>query len=216
MKKVVITICFLCLGFIPVEACPITKAKNLKEIKLRDGTVKLGTLQVSAKNQDPIVAFYREGKPVFCSADYDTSPVDARAVTATADKEHLYVVFSTDGGAKHPKTFTRFTASGWQESYGAGGGAKVLVILKIRKADGVAVAGTYITAKKQDGKTNSVALKKLEFNNNSVRLVADAWYSPLKTDKTPYECSGSSPFAYILQLSADLTTAMSTAVPQCK
>ncbi|HMY11769.1 MAG TPA: hypothetical protein PKC74_09090, partial [Turneriella sp.] len=70
--------------------------------------------------------------------------------------------------------------------------------------------------KKQDGKTNSVALKKLEFNNNSVRLVADAWYSPLKTDKTPYECSGSSPFAYILQLSADLTTAMSTAVPQCK
>jgi hypothetical protein len=49
------------------------------------------------------------------------------------------------------------------------------VILKIRKADGVAIAGTYITAKKQDGKTNSVALKKLEFTNNSLKLIAGAW-----------------------------------------
>ncbi len=216
MKKVSITVCFFLLGLVAAEACPITRAKNRKETKLRDGVVQLGTLQVSTKNQDPVVAFYREGNLVFCSADYDASPVDARAVAATADKEHLYVAFSTDGGAKHPRAFTRFTQSGWQESYGAGGGAKVLVILKIRKADGVAIAGTYITAKKQDGKTNSVALKSLEFTNNSIRLVADAWYSPLKTDKTPYQCSGASPFAYTVQLSADLASAMSTAAPQCK
>jgi len=216
MKSLAPTLC-LCLIFLAeASACPIAKAKNLKELKLRDGSVKLGTLQASAKNQDPVVAFYREGKLVFCSADYDTSPVDARAVAATADKDHLYVAFSTDGGAKHPKTFTRFTAGGWQESYGAGGGAKVLVILKIRKADGVAIAGTYITAKKQDGKTNSVALKKLEFTNNSLRLTADAWYSPLKTDKTPYTCSGSSPFAYFLVLSEDLTTAKVTTATRCK
>ncbi|GAB4434272.1 MAG: hypothetical protein OHK0011_17390 [Turneriella sp.] len=216
MKIISAAILVLYSACFSLNACPIAKAKNLKEIKLSDGTVKLGTLQVSAKNQDPVVAFYRDNKLVFCSADYDTSPVDSRAVAATADKEHLYVAFSVDGGAKHPKTFTRFTAGGWQNSYGAGGGAKVLVILKIRKADGVAVAGTYVAAKKQDGKTNSVALKKLEFTNNSVKLTADSWYSPLKTDKSGYECSGPSPFAYTLQLSADLGTAMSTAAPQCK
>lgn len=216
MKLVTAIFCLCLASVVDVSACPIARAKNLKELKLSDGSVKLGTLQASAKNQDPVVAFYREDKLVFCSADYDTSPVDARAVAATADKNHLYVAFSTDGGAKHPKTFTRFTAAGWQKSYGAGGGAKVLVILKIRKADGVAIAGTYVAAKKQDGKTNSIALKKLEFTNNSLRLTADAWYSPLKTDKIPYKCSGPSPFTYILQLSADLTTAMSTAAPQCK
>ena len=64
----------------PLFACPIGKAKNTKEIPLQDGMLKLGTLQVTAKNQDPVVAFYRENKLVFCSADYDTSPVDARAV----------------------------------------------------------------------------------------------------------------------------------------
>lgn len=216
MKFVTVTVLFLNSGYLYLQACPIAKAKNTKEIQLRDGIVKLGTLQVSDKNQDPVVAFYREGKVVFCSADYDTSPVDSRAIAATADKDHLYVAFSTDGGAKHPKTFTRFTASGWQNGYGTGGGAKVLVILKIRKADGVAIAGTYVTAKKADGKTNSMALKRLEFANNSVKLTADSWYSPLKTDKTAYECSGPSPFTYTLQLSADLGTAMSTAAPQCK
>jgi hypothetical protein len=216
MKYVFAPILLLYSGYFALNACPIAKAKNTKEIRLSDGIVKLGTLQVGPKNQDPVVAFYRDGKVVFCSADYDTSPVDARAVAATADKEHLYVAFSTDGGAKHPKTFTRFTTAGWQDSYGSGGGAKVLVILKIRKADGVAVSGTYITAKKQDGKTNSVALKKIEHANNSVKLTADSWYSPLKTDKTAYECSGPSPFVYTLQLSADLTKALSTQAPQCR
>jgi hypothetical protein len=112
MKSVAAIFCLCLICVVETYACPIQKAKNLKETKLRDGSVKLGTLQSSAKNQDPIVAFYREGTLVFCSADYDTSPVDARAVAATADKDHLYVAFSTDGGAKHPKTFTRFTASG--------------------------------------------------------------------------------------------------------
>lgn len=121
MKFILATVLLLCSGYFSLHACPITKARNLKEIKLSDGTVKLGTLQASAKNQDPVVAFYREGKIVFCSADYDTSPVDSRAVAATADKDHLYVAFSSDGGAKHPKTFTRFTAGGWHDSYGAGG-----------------------------------------------------------------------------------------------
>lgn len=200
----------------PLFACPIGKAKNTKEIPLQDGMLKLGTLQVTAKNQDPVVAFYRENKLVFCSADYDTSPVDARAVAATADKDHVYVVFTADGGSNHAQSFARFTRGGWLPSYGAGGGPKVLVVLKIQKADGKAVAGTYLTAKKKDGKTNSLAIKKIQFANNAVEINADAWYSPLQTDKKPFECSGASPFAYTVRLSSDLKTALAASAPACR
>jgi hypothetical protein len=213
------TVLLTTLGSVhPVSNCDFgtSGAVMVKETPLKDGIVKLGTLQVSKKNQNPIVAFFQSGKQVFCRKDIDASPVDARAIAATADKEHLYVAFSTDGGANNPITFTRFTKNGWQKSYGSGGGAKVIVLLKIRKADGEVAGGTYVTARKDDGKTNSIVVKKLSYENNSVQLQADSWYSPLRIDQTPYSCSGKSPFFYTIQLSPDLTTAMSTNAPQCK
>ena len=202
----------------PASTCDFGKsgAKLTKETTLKDGTVKLGTLQVSKKDQNPIVAYFQNGKQVFCRRDLDTSPVDARAIAVTADKEHLYVVFSADGGANHKETFTRFTQTGWQKSYGNGGGAKVLVILKLRKSDGEVIGGTYVTARKGDGKTNSVALKKIFFENNSVHLQADAWYSPFKHDQGAYTCAGPSPFYYSIQFSPDLATVMSTSANGCR
>lgn len=191
-------------------------AVMVKETKLKDGIVKLGTLQVSKKNQNPIVAFFQNDKQVFCRKDLDATPVDARAIAVTADKEHLFVAFSTDGGSSNPIAFRRFTKNGWQKSYGNGGGAKVIVLLKILKTDGEVVGGTYVTARKDDGKTNSIIVKKLTYENNSVQLQADSWYSPLRIDQTPYSCSGKSPFFYTLQLSPDLATAMSSNAPQCK
>lgn len=217
----VFTVAALFAGYQPVAAasnCDFASsgAVMIKETPLKDGVVKLGTLQVSKKNQNPIVAFFQSGKQVFCRKDIDTSPVDARAIAATANKDHLFVAFSSDGGANHVMAFTRFTKAGWQKSYGKGGGAKVIVLLKIRKSDGEVVNGTYVTAQKDDGKTNSIVVKKLTYENNSVQLQADSWYSPLRIDQTPYRCSGKSPFFYTLQLSPDLTTAMSTNAPQCQ
>lgn len=199
-----------------LSACPIGKAVNVRVIKFKDGNLKLGTLQVTKKDQNPVVAFYAGGRQVFCRADYDTSPIDARAIAATADKEHLYVAFSADGGAQHSETFTRFTDKGLQQSYGKGGGAKVLVLLKLRKGDGEPVAGTYLGARKNDSTTNSLILKKIHFGNNSLHIEADAWYSPLKHDGTPYVCSGKSPFPYTAQLAPDLTATMSTNAANCE
>ncbi len=201
-----------------VSNCDFDKsgAKLVKETKLKDGTVKLGTLQISKKDQNPIVAFFQNGRQVFCRRDIDTSPVDARAVAATGDKEHLFVAFSTDGGANHREAFTRFTQAGWMKFYGNGGGAKVLVILKLRKTDGEVVGGTYLTARKADGKTNSVALKKLVFENNALQVHADTWYSPLKHDQTPYNCTGPSPFFYTVQFAPELTNVMSTNAGTCE
>ncbi|MFO1526340.1 MAG: hypothetical protein U1F16_10250 [Turneriella sp.] len=191
------------------------KAKLHKEIRLKDGVVKLATLQVNGKNQDPIVAFVKDGQQVFCRQDYDTSAVDARAVTATADAEHLYIAFSADGGSQGAGAFARFTKTGWISSYGKGGGPKVLVVLKLRKADGEPVTGTYIIAKRKDGKTNSVALKRIAYFEGAIGIEAESWSSPLNVNGIPLACEGAAPFVWSLVLTPDLKTAKSSSAGQC-
>lgn len=200
-----------------ITACDFEKsgAKLKREIRLKDGVVKLGTIQVSKKNQDPIVAFFREGKQIFCRDDYDKTPVDARAVTATADAEHLYVAFSTDGGAQG-NAFTRFTKAGWISSYGKGGGPKVSVILKLLKKNGTPVAGTYLIAQKADGKTNSIAVKEIQYQNEQIQVLTEAWFSPLRPDRTPAQCEGKSPFLYSVTLEADLSAATRATAANCR
>lgn len=200
-----------------VTACDFEKsgAKLKREIRLKDGVVKLGTLQVSKKNQDPIVAFFRGGKQIFCRDDYDKTPVDARAVTATADADHFYVAFSTDGGA-NGNAFTRFTKAGWISSYGKGGGPKVAVILKLRKKDGTPVAGTYLIAQKADGKTNSIAVKEIKYDGSAIHISAESWFSPLRPDRSSARCEGKSPFLYSVTLEADLSAATQATAAHCQ
>jgi len=212
---------FLLVGGSPLPArqdCnyAASKIKNSKEIKLKDGVVKLGTIQVGAKNQDPIVAWFKDGKQIFCRRDYDASGVDARAVAATADGQHLFVAFSADGGAAGENSFARFTRAGWLTTYGKGGGAKVIVLLKLRKSDGEGVAGTYITARKADGSTNSVALKKFAYIDGAISVEAEAWSSPLRSDRTTFECAGKSPFPYSLALTSDLKTVTFAGAVNCR
>lgn len=213
--KLILALFAAASAHLSIHSCDFSKAKLTKETKLSTGVIKLGTLQVSAKNQDPIVAYEENGKQLFCRSDYDTTATDARAVAATADKEHLYIAFSVDGGA-NGKSFTRFTREGWQPSYGNGGGAKVLVILKIRKVDGEPVAGTYLIAQKGDGKTNSVALKGIIFAEGKLEVTADTWFSPLKHDKSRYSCEGKSPFRYMVRLDVSLKNVLATDAQGCK
>lgn len=193
-----------------------SKIKNSKEITLKDGVVRLGTIQVGAKNQDPIVAWFKDGKQVFCRSDYDASSVDARAVAATADAQHLYVAFSADGGATEEHSFARFTRAGWLATYGKGGGAKVVVLLKLRKSDGEAVTGTYLTARKADGTTNSVALKKFAYIDGAISVEAEAWSSPLRADRSTFECTGKPPFPYSLALTSDLKAVTFAGAVNCR
>jgi len=215
MKSLLCTLITFAALKTSLAACDFSKAKNVKEKRLSSGTVELGTLQVSAKDQNPIVKYSEGGRQLFCRNDYDTTAADARSVAVTADKDHLFLAFSIDGGGAG-NSFTRFTQNGWQKSYGSGGGSKVLVILKVRKTDGEPVAGTYLTARKNDGKTNSVILKNIQFTAGKLEVTAQSWSSPLKHDLSPYACSGKSPYRYTVRLSGDLGTAVATDAENCK
>lgn len=211
-------ICFFLAAGAPALPCNFDslKTKVAKEQKVTSGTVKLGTLQTTPKDQDPVVAYFENGKQVFCRQDYDTTGVDARPVAASADTGHLYVAFSVNGGSGGANSFTRFTTRGWIKSYGQGKGAKVLLVLKLVKTSGEPVAGTYIIAQKEDGKTNAVALISLNYSDGKLSVVADAWHAPLTVGGTPFSCSGKSPFRYYLDLQSDLSSARGAAADNCK
>lgn len=216
--KVFITMVFSAVVTLPALPCEYLKlkTKTSKEQRVSSGTVRLGTLQSGPKDQDPVVSYFENGRQVFCNKDYDTTGSDARPVAVTADKDHLYVAFSVNAGAKAANSFARFTHNGWIKSYGQGDGARALVILKLLKTSGEAIAGTYIIAQKADGKTNSVALKSMSYGEGKLSLVADAWHAPLTVGGTPFSCSGKSPFRYYLDLSPDLSTARGASAERCE
>lgn len=216
--KVLTTVAVFVLTTLPALPCDYNglKTKSSKDQKIASGTIRMGTLQSTPKDQDPVIAYFENGRQVFCNKDYDTTGIDARPVAATADKEHLYVAFSVNGGSTAANSFARFTKGGWIKSYGEGKGAKVIVILKLIKTSGEPVAGTYVIAQKEDGKTNSVALKSLNFAGGKLSVVADAWNAPLTAGGTPFSCSGKSPFRYYLDLQPDLSTARGATADNCK
>lgn len=190
-------------------------SENVKgESSINSGskTVKYGYLQVSANDQNPIVALFENGEQVFCNKGIDTSPVDSKVLTAAYDATlGLFVAISVDGGSNESGYISRYTKSGWLSSYGSGGGSKVTVLLKINTTTGEPEAGTFIRAKLSNGKTNSLEATAINFASGSVKVTANSWYSPLKADKSTYNCSGgSSPFTYTVTLNASLSDASAT------
>ncbi|MCB1199004.1 MAG: hypothetical protein KDK41_00055 [Leptospiraceae bacterium] len=192
------------------------KVKLEKVFDTANGKLKIATLQVTKKNQDPVIAFFQDNRQVFCRADYDTTPVDARATTAILFEDHAFIAFSTDGGSNQKTSFARFTKKGWQKSYGKGGGPKASVILKIDLKNGNVLAGTYLTARKKDGKTNSLSVEAIKKSGNNLLIEAKSWYSPLKTNGKPFNCAGKSPFDYSVEIDYDLNKAISATAKNCK
>ena len=185
--------------------------KSETSISSEGRTIKVGYLQVTSNRQDPIVAMFNGDTQIFCRKDYDTAPTDSRALAALYSAANgLYVGFSVDGGSNDSGTISRFTQSGWQKSYGSGGGPKAGVVLKLNPETGVPSHGTYIIAKLSSGNTNTVSIESLAFSGTNVQVNSKSFFSPLKADKSRFDCSGgSSPFNYTLILGNDLSNAVS-------
>lgn len=190
----------------------VVSAKGGPVISYDGKTVYAGYRQVSSNNQDPIVALFENGTQTWCKTDYDTSGDDSKAYGVYYDTNGLYVTFSATGGTTG---LTSHTGSGWLSSYGAGGGSKVAVVLKLNPADGSSTAGSFIRARLSNGNTNSLSVTGMSHDGSNLAIGANSWYSPLKTDKSTFSCSGSSPFSYKLTLSSDLSAAVSASADGC-
>lgn len=179
----------------------------------------IGYRQVNSNNKNPVVLRYDNNELTWEYASYETSGDDGTGYGLLWDgQDRLYAVFSatgTQGDAQDD--YRRFMANGWLESYGAGGGPKIAVIAQLDANTGAPKTGTFLGAQKKDGKSNSLLVTRLNlYDDYTIGIQADSWYSPRKTDKKPFSCSGDSPFDYYIHLSSDLKTALEAHADGCQ
>lgn len=193
------------------------KEKNAVFISNGKTNFYVGYQQVSSTNKNPVVMRFDDGNLTWVKSDYETSGDDGTAYGILWDGANdLYIAFSATGSQGDAEyDYRRFCTNGWLKRYGTGGGAKVSVILKINTKTGAATNGTFLYAIKSDGKTNSLVIKEMNFDNSKVLLSTNSWYSPLNIDKKPFSCSGSSPFAYKIAFNNTLNEALSATSENC-
>lgn len=196
------------------------QASGAARVTVGNTTLYIGTQQVAADNQNPIVASYTNGVQDWAFTHEATAP-DSRGIGLLVDYSgstinNLYAAFTTDGGSNDGTNgIQRFTSGGWLTSYGSGGGVFATVLLRLDPTTGNGLSGTFVRSQLTDGTTNTLIPKGLGLDGSgNVVLTADAYFAPLNTDKTRLDVTGlgSSPFTYTLVLSPTLSTAVSASV----
>ncbi len=179
--------------------------------------IYIGYQQVSSTNKNPIMVRFNSGQRVWCRTNYEMSGDDGEGYGLLWDGGNmLYGVFSATGTqGSSSQDYRRFTSQGWLSSYGNGGGPKASVILRINPNTGVANAGTFVTSQLSNGRTNSLVVRSLAWNNSRLVVQANAWFSPRRPNRQPLSCSGSSPFDYRLVLVANLSRAVTASADRC-
>ncbi|MCC5944737.1 MAG: hypothetical protein JJT94_07355 [Bernardetiaceae bacterium] len=134
-------------------------------------TYQVGFDQVSSNNQDPFVRKTNRNGEELWRLRYENTPVDGRALLVALDAaQNPWVVFSVDGGSNDGGYITRkeldnseaFT-NVFQNSYGRGGGPKVSVLARLNPENGKIQRGTFVTARLDNGNTNTLRIVKLGF-----------------------------------------------------
>ena len=177
-------------------------------------TIYIGTRQISAINQDPVMVRFDGGARTWCRDDIEATGADGRGYGLLWDGDDaLYAAFSVDGTQGTSDTqFQRFTGAGWLPGYGSGGGPKVAVLLRIAPADGEPQLGTFLRAQLTSGRTNSFTVTDLSLVGDVIRIDGASFFSPLDVDRSRLTCTGSSPFDVTYDMTLELDAARSVRV----
>jgi hypothetical protein len=180
--------------------------------------IYIGTWQKTGSNQNPIIASINPNTNTinWVRSDYEDTPVDGRGngLLVTASGE-LYAAMSVDGGSN---SFNFAAGSGWLNSYGMGGGAKVGVIVKIDPTTGTPQAGTFVTAVLSSGNTNTLNINNLGVDTSGNIIVsANTAAAPRFADTSRMPCPAydGNIEDYTLVLAANLQSAVSATAPSC-
>lgn len=195
--------------------------ESLQAVMVKAGaiTYAIGYRQVSALNQDAVLAKFVGNDLIWERSDFETTGDDSRGYALLWDGgQKMYAVFSVTGTqGEASEDFRRFAQNGWHSSYGQGGGAKVAVVASINPDDGEPISATFVMSRLQNGNANSLVVNNMELlNNGHLKLYSDAWFSPYKASRMLFNCQGTSPFAYTLVLDADLMMAVSAEAAGCQ
>ena len=192
-------------------------ASGAASVTFGETTLYIGTRQPTGQNQDPIIASFTNGFKNWSRSNYETTGADGRGIGLLWDGlANLYAAFTVDGTQGTPsEDFRRFTADGWLPTYGAGGGAKASVLLKLDPTTGEAIpgAGTFIRSQLMSGQTNTVNPTGLDLVDNQVVFFGESFFSPLRRDRSrmqPNSPNQDSPFDYRVVFNSNLTEALDT------
>jgi hypothetical protein len=197
--------------------CAMTEAEltaaGAPSLTFAGSTIFVGFEQVG-QNQNPIVARFDGGASKYCVKSEEQGP-DGRALGVTWDGgATAFVVYTIVGGGS---ALDAKAKGGWLDRYGDGGGSsKVTFIGAIDAASGAIDHGTFVIAKKQDGKTNSHtprdAVTRLE--DGRIELLGSSAFQPMNPDRTIMQCTDY-PFDTRYIFSADLTTLTCSSSTSC-
>lgn len=194
-------------------------ASGAARITLGTQTIYIGTNQVSSINQNPIVASFDSANPAnnWVRTDYEVTGADGRGIGIATDGQSLYAVFTVDGTQGSISEDFRRAAidaeQAWLRSYGSGGGAKVSVLGRIDPTDGELLDAAYLSAILSSGNSNTLVVENLATNSDGNLVVnAQSYFSPRRPNGSALTqiTSGSSPFAYTVEITPDLKRVVST------
>jgi hypothetical protein len=189
------------------------RAAGAPSLTFGDATIYVGFEQLG-QNQDPVFVRFDSGAQSYCEHHEREAP-DGRAYGLTWDGgPTAYVVYTIVGGG------SAFDAKGkgqWLDRYGDGGGsAKVSFLGEVETAFGTLSRGTFVIAKKKDGKTNthSPADAPIVSAEGDVVFYGDSAFQPMNPDKSIMDCADY-PFYSTYRFSSDLTTLRCSSCTNC-
>lgn len=206
------------IKFSPNEDEAAIQATGAASVTFGNTTIYIGTYQKAEDNQDPIITSFTNGVRDWVMTDYETTGADSRGLGLLWDGvDNLYAAFTTDGTQGDPsEDFRRFTTDGWLTTYGAGGGGQVTVLLKLNPTTGQGLAGTFVSSLLSKGNSNTLLPTEFSFSSQgNVILQADSYFAPRRTNTERMEqtFASGSPFDYRIELTPDLSTALSAISP---
>lgn len=194
-------------------------ALDAPSVTIGTQTIYIGTNQVAGDNQDPIIISVDSANPAnnWVRTDYEITGTDGRGTGLAWTGTDLYAFFTVDGTQGNPADDFRRAADdaeqAWLRSYGQGGGAKVSVIGRIDPATGELLDAAYLSAVLENGNSNTLTITGLTVNTSGNLVIsADSFFSPRSPDGSPLTQvgTGSSPFAYTIEITPDLKQVVST------
>jgi hypothetical protein len=197
------------------------RALETASITIGKQTLYIGYEQVSSKNQNPCLICFNAGKQVWCRTDYEKTNDDGKGTGLLWDvkQKRLYATFTSTGSQGTPDLdFRRFAKKGWLPSYGQGGGAAIVVLVRIDLTTGDPQLATYVSAVLPNGNSNSCNITGLALNGENVVVVAETRFSPRGIDRKALKYDdvkkAAGPFRYELELTPDLSKAIRATAPQ--
>ncbi|HMV44024.1 MAG TPA: hypothetical protein PK079_05020 [Leptospiraceae bacterium] len=144
--------------------------KNLVSLTVGGSVYTAGIAQVTSTNQDAFLYKTTNNNLDFCYY-YDNSAADTRGDLLVSQDSFLYVAFSTDGGNASFQAST----DAMQKSYGTGGGPRVTYLAKMDLSGNI-LRSTFIGARLDDGKVNTLTPKTLTTSNGNIIFEGNSAY----------------------------------------